>query len=164
MTSINSRIPALITYLVAQFAGAATLGLATPPVNVYDGPAVSEDPAPLALHVGLSDAFSDAISASADSQQTAVGLLTKREELITVHCCAVAWAGTDDMATVRTSAFGIVAAVEDLVRFDATLQAQAGAALARPGATGMVLQQNVTQQGGVAQVSFQLVYKALIGV
>jgi hypothetical protein len=159
----TTRIPALIDYLVAGFAAAATLGQATPPVLVFDGPAVSADPAPLALYVGVDDAFGGNAAISADSQQTAQGIATKRQELITVHCCAVAWAGTDDLHTVRTSAFAIAGAVEDLVRADTTIAFQPGSALARPGVTSMVLMQNTTQEGATAQVAFQIIYKTLIG-
>ena len=159
----TSRVPALVDYLVAQFTAAATLGAATPPVLVFDGPPTTGDPAPLALHVGMDDVFTDTAPTSATSEQTAVGLAQKREELATIHLAAVAWAGTDDMKTVRTSAYAIAAAVEDLVRADTAVQALAGAALARPGVSGMVLQQNNTTQGAVAQVSFTISYKTLIG-
>jgi hypothetical protein len=161
--STTTRIPALISYLVAEFQAAATLGQATPPVVVFDGPAVSADPVPLALYVGVDDAFGGSAAMAADSQQTALGLATKREELATIHCCAVAWAGTDDLATVRTSAFAIAGAVEDLVRSDVTTMFQPGSALARPGVTSMVLMQDTTTTGATAQVAFQIIYKALIG-
>ena len=160
----TSRVPALIDYRVAEFTTAATLGAATPPVLVFDGPPTTGDPAPLALHVGVDDVFTDAPAAAGTSEQTALGLAAKREELATIHLAAVAWAGTDDMKTVRTSAYSIAAAVEDLVRADTALAGLPGAALARPGVTGMVLQQNNTAQGAVAQVSFQITYRTLIGV
>jgi hypothetical protein len=158
---VSSRIPAIIDYLLAEFTAAATLGAATPPVTIYDGPPTTMLDAPLALHVGVDDAFSDQPPTSADSQQTGTGLAQKREELVTIHCAAVAWAGTDDMKTVRTSAFAITAAVEDLVRADASLPA---GVMQRPGIAGMTLQQNNTQQGAVAQVMFQIQYKTFIGI
>jgi hypothetical protein len=160
----TSRVPALIDYLVAEFTTAATLGAATPAVLVFDGPPTTGDPAPLALYVGVDDAFADTAATSATSEQTATGLAQKREELATIHLAAVAWAGTDDMKTVRASAYSIVGAVEDLVRADTALAGLPGAALARPGVTGIVLQQNNTAQGAVAQVSFQITYRTLIGV
>ena len=159
----TSRVPALIDYLVTQFTAAATLGAAAPPVLILDGPAPTADPAPLVLHVGVDDVFTDSPPTSATSEQSGTGLGGKREEVATIHLAAVAWAGTDDMKTVRGAAYGIAAAVEDLVRNDTTLATLAGAALARPGVTGMVLQQNNTPQGAVAQVSFQISYRTLIG-
>ena len=160
----TSRVPALIDYLVAQFQAASTLGGASPPVLVFDGPPTSADPAPLGVYVGVGDVFADTPPTAATSEQTAVGLAQKREELATIHLAAVAWAGTDDMKTVRASAYAIAAAVEDLVRADTALAGLPGAALARPGVTGIVLQQNNTAQGAVAQVSFQITYRTLIGV
>ena len=65
----TSRVPALIDYLVAEFTTAATLGAATPPVLVFDGPPTTGDPAPLALHVGVDDVFTDAPAAAGTSEQ-----------------------------------------------------------------------------------------------
>jgi len=158
----TSRVPALIDYLVTTFTAASTLGAATPAVRVFDGPVITSDPAGLALSVGVDDAFPEGVTTSAESEQAAVGLAQKREELVTVHCAAVAWGG-DDLKTVRLAATGIAAAVEDLVRADTTLAGQTGAALARPGVTGMVLQQNIPAEGAIAQVSFRIEYKTLIG-
>ena len=156
----TSRVPAIIDYLIAEFTAAATLGAATPPVLVFDGPVVTAAPAPLALYVGVDDVFTDGGVTSAEAEQSGTGLAAKREELVTIHCAAVAWAGTDDMKTVRTSAYAIAAAVEDLVRADASLPA---GVQQRPGVTGMVLQQN-SADGSTAQVAFQIQYKTFIGV
>ena len=43
----TSRVPALIDYLVNAFTAAATIGAASPPVLVFDGPPTTADPAPL---------------------------------------------------------------------------------------------------------------------
>ena len=39
----TSRVPATIDYLVAAFTAASTLGAASPPVAVYDGPFLTDD-------------------------------------------------------------------------------------------------------------------------
>ncbi len=85
-----------------------------------------------------------------------------RDEMITVHCCAQAWAGTDDMKTVRVSAPGIVAAVEALMQADTT-GFGGNVLFAAPGITSLALLQNNTQTGAVARVAFDLVFKARIG-
>jgi hypothetical protein len=158
----TSRVPALIDYLVNAFTAASTLGAATPPVLVFDGPPTTGDPAPLALHVGMDDLFSDQAPTSATSEQIRQGLAQKRQETATIHCAAVAWAGTDDMRTVRTSAFAILAAAEDLIRTNPDgFGGNAGAAL--PGVSGVVLQQNNTAQGAVAQVTFTITFLSFIG-
>lgn len=161
--SITSRVPALIDYLVTEFQAAATLGQANPPVIVYDGPATTADPAPLALHVGVDDTFGEGPATAATSEQTAVGLAQKREEIAVIRCAALAWSGSDDIRTLRLAAYGITGAVEDLVRADTTLATQAGAAIARPGVTGMTLQQSNSTTGAWAQVTFEITFKALIG-
>lgn len=161
--TVTSRVPALIDYLVALFTNAVTLGQAAPPVTVYDGPPTTAFDAALALYVGVDDALSaGTVPTGATSDQSRQGLAQKREELITVPCAAVVWFGTDDMKTVRTAAFGILAAVEDLVRTDAT-QFGGNAGLADPGVSGIVLAQNNTQQGAVAQAAFSITFKAFIG-
>ena len=163
MATVTSRIPALLSYLVTLFQGSALLGQATPPVTVYDGPAVAGLDAPLKLFVGLHDPDSTGAEPAADSSQTwaALGRLG-RDEQITIHCCAEAWAGTDDMATVRTAATGIVAAVEQVMQADTT-QFGGNALFPDPGITALQLLQNSTQQGAVARVAFDLSFKARIG-
>jgi hypothetical protein len=163
MPTVTSRIPALIDYLVALFQGSALLGQATPPVTVFDGPATTGLDAQLKLFVGLHDPDNPAAEAAADSSQAwaALGRLG-RDEMITIHCCAEAWAGTDDLKTVRVSVTGIVAAVEQLMQSDTT--AFGGNALfPDPGITTLQLAQNNTQQGAVARLAFDLIFKARIG-
>lgn len=161
--TVTSRMPALISYLVTLFQGSALIGQATPAVTVFDGPATTGLDAQLKLFVGLQDPDSDTAEAAASSVQewAALGRLGRNEE-ITIHCCAEAWAGTDDMATVRTSVTGIVAAVEQVMQSDST-QFGGNVLFPDPGITGLVLLQNNTQQGAVARVAFDLVFKARIG-
>lgn len=163
MPVITSRIPALISYLVTTFTNSALLGAATPPVTVYDGPAATALDAPLKLFVGLSDPDNQGAEPAADSTQEWGGLgRLARNEMITIHCCAEAWAGTDDMATVRTSATGIVAAVEQVMQSDST-QFGGNVLFPDPGITSIALLQNSTQQGAVARVTFDLTFKSRIG-
>jgi hypothetical protein len=165
MSTVTSRIPALIDYLVTLFTSASTLGAAAAPgtVTVFDGPAVAGLDAPLKLFVGLADPDNSGAEQAADSQQTwaALGRLG-RDEIVTIHCCAEAWAGTDDLKTVRVAATGIVAAVEQLMQSDTT-QFGGNALFPDPGISGLVLMQNTTQQGAVARVAFDLSFKARIG-
>ena len=157
---MSSKVPALIDYLVALFTSAATLGAATPPVTVYDGPPTTGLDAPLKLFVGLTDPDADTAEPAAAFTQARsdMGNLT-RDELSEIHCAAEAWAGTDDMPTVRVAAFGIVAAVETLVRADAT-KFGGNAQLAAPGVTNGELLQNNTTTGAVARVTFSIMFKS----
>ena len=159
----TSRLPALLSYLVALFQGSALLGQATPPVTVYDGPPTTGLDDSLKLFVGLTDPDSPGAEAAAESRQdwSALGRLG-RDEQITIHCCAEAWAGTDDMATVRTAVTGIVAAVEQVMQADTT-QFGGNVLYPAPGITGIALLQNNTQQGAVARAAFDLVFRARIG-
>ena len=159
----TSRIPALIDYLVALFQGSALLGQAASPVTVYDGPATTGLDAQLKLFVGLHDPDSAGAEPAADSTQewAALGRLG-RNEMVSIHCCAEAWAGTDDLKTVRVQVTGIVAAVEQLMQSDST-QFGGNVLFPDPGITALQLLQNNTQQGAVARLAFDLVFKARIG-
>lgn len=157
----TSRIPALIDYLVTAFTNAATLGQATPPVDVFDGPPTTDDPSPLALYVGVDDAFADSAPTGATSEQVRQGLANKRQETVTIHCTAVAWSGASDMRAVRTSAFAILAAAEDIIRLNTDgFGGNAGGAL--PGVSGIALQQN-NAGGATAQVAFTVTFISFIG-
>jgi hypothetical protein len=161
--TVTSRVPQLIDYLVTLFANAATLGQATPPVAVYDGPVTTNAPAQLVLWVGLSDPDNDGAQPAADFTQewAAIGRQARNEET-TVHCCAEAWSGVDDLATVRVAVYGITAAVEALMQADST-QFGGSVLYPAPGYSSGTLLQNNTQQGAVARVPFDLTFKSRIG-
>lgn len=150
-----SKVPALIDYLAAAFTGAATLGQATPPVTVFDGPNTTELDPFLKLYIGLSDPDNEGIEPAVTFAQTRDDLgSATRTERPDIHCCAEAWSGTDDMRTVRVAAFGILAAVEALVRGDATNFG--GLGQATPGLAVAELQQNNTSAGAIARIPFTL--------
>lgn len=151
----TSRIPAVLDYLTAAFTAAATLGGSpSAPVAVYDGPVVTEVPAQLTLWVGVDDPDSDApVAAESESQWAAIGNLAQ-DETITVNCVAEAWSGDIDVRTNRQAAFGIVAAVEALLRADATLGGTLPSGQCR--VTGRQLRQANVKEGGVARVAFRV--------
>lgn len=163
MPTVTSRVPALIDYLIALFAGAATIGQATPPVSVYDGPATTEESPQLVLYVGLSDPDADGGQEAAASTQewAAIGRMG-RNEGITVHCCAEAWSGTDDARTARLAVYGITAAVEALLQADST-QFGGNVLFPAPGYAEGNLWQNNTTAGAIARVPFNLIFKSRIG-
>jgi hypothetical protein len=163
----TSRIPAVIDYLVNLFTAASTLGAATPPVSVIDGPQVNADPGPLALWVGVQNVDAgETVADTASSVQTWAGLgrMARNEEL-TVYCVAQAWSGSDDVRPLRLQAAAMVAACEDLVRNDASL----GGIVSTPGNAAVTNQQ--WQQGpglsgdrGMAvRITFEITAQARIG-
>jgi hypothetical protein len=161
--TVTSRLPALIDYLVTLFTNDPTLGAATPPVTVFDGPPTTELDPGLALYVGLSDPDNPAAEAAGDFSQSWGGLgRLARNETSTVHCCAQAWAGTDDLKTVRISATGIVAAVEVVMQSDTT-QFGGNVLFPAPGIASGSLLQNNTDRGAIARISFDLTFQSRIG-
>jgi hypothetical protein len=159
VTSVISKVPAALDYLVSLFQSAGTLGQATPPVTVYDGPKATGEAANLILWVGLDDPDSDTAPLAATSERAWAGL-GGQSELITIACAAEAWSGEDGISAVRTAAYGIVAAVETLVRADATHFGGNGLT-ADPGVTASELRQNDTDRGAQARVTFQIILRAL---
>jgi len=161
--TITSRVPPLIDYLVTLFQGSAALGQATPPVTVLDGPATTELDPPLALWVGLPDPDNPAAETAADFTQAwaAIGRLG-RDEIITIHCCAQAWSGADDVKTVRLAVTGITSAVETLMQADTT-QFGGNVLFPAPGFASGSLTQNNTDRGAIARIPFDLTFRSRIG-
>ncbi len=165
LVTVTSRVPALIDYLYNLFAADPTLGTAPAPstVTVYDGPVTTGLDAPLKLFVGLTDPDNPAAEPAADSQQAWAALGRRgRDEQVTIHCCAEAWSGSDDIKTMRLAAYGIVSAVETLMQADTT-QFGGNVLFPDPGLTAMALLQNNTSAGALARVTFDLVFKSRVG-
>ena len=164
MATITSTVPTVLAALVTLFQNSASLGQATPPVTVYDGPVTTADVPQLILWVGLDDPDADSAPTAASSVQEWAALGKRgRNETVTVECVAEAWSGVDDIATVRSSVYGIVAAVETVMQATDSTGLGGNILFPDPGVTGGVLRQNNTTVGAVAQVGFQIILKARIG-
>lgn len=160
----TSRVPQVIDYLVVTFQAATTLGQAVPPVAVYDGPMVTADPGPLALWVGCDniDPGGPPPGAASSSQAWAALGHQARNEDLAIHCTAQVWSGNDDVRSLRVAAAAIVAAVEDLVRNDASL----GGTVSTPGNAAVSSgdwRQGPTARGMAVRVVFGITAKARIG-
>jgi hypothetical protein len=150
---VTTKAPALIDWLVNAFTTAPTHGAATPPVTIYDGPPTTALDAQLKLYVGLTDPDNQGIEVAATFRQSRADLgFATRTELPDINCCAEAWAGTDDLATVRHAVAAIVAAAETVIRSDTTNFG--GLGQATPGLASGDLLQNNTAQGAFARIPF----------
>jgi hypothetical protein len=162
--SVTTRIPAVLDYLYNTFYNAATLGAATPPVSVYDGPVPTGGADTLILWVGVSDPQATPPEAGASAHEWAgLGKMAINETL-SVFCTAFAWTGTESgtFKAARDAANGIMSAVEDIVRGDASL----GGTVQTPGnaqVTNAVWTQGPTTAGPSARVTFEITAKARIG-
>ena len=156
---MSSAVPALLDYLVGLFTTAGQD--AAPQFAVYDGPVPNGAQEQLVLYVGLTDPDSIAPDSAAVFTQARadLGQLT-RDETSSISCVAEAWSGTDDLGTVRRSAFAILAAAEDAVRGNLD-QAFGGNGQPMPGVTGAELLQNTTDSGAFARVRFQIQFRSL---
>jgi hypothetical protein len=157
----TTLLPATVDYLVALFKAAATIGAATPPVEVIDGPMPNAGTLPLALWVGVDDllaASNGEATTAADSEKTRA-TTTQWEEQITVYCVAAAWTGNEQngYSALRAAAAGIVSAVETIVAADA---AAAPATSQNPGVTAGKWQQR-PYNGLQVFVPFEIAYRAL---
>lgn len=161
--TVSSRLPVLIDYLVNLFTNDSTLGQASSPVAVYDGPVTTAAPAQLVLWVGLTDPDNDAAEPAGESQQEWAAIGRRgRNETVTIHCVAEAWSGAEDVRTVRVAAYGIVSAVETLMQADTT-SFGGNVLFPDPGISVMQLSQITTERGPIARVQFDLVFKSRIG-
>ena len=161
--TVTSRVPALIDYLYNLFSTDPTIGQATPPVTVYDGPVTTGLDPPLKLWVGVSDPDNASHELAADFTQSWASLGRRgRDEMITIHCVAEAWSGVDDLKSQRVAVYGILAAVETLMQADTT-QFGGNVLFPDPGLTAMTLLQNNTTTGAIARVTFDLIFKSRIG-
>jgi hypothetical protein len=151
----TSRVPVLLDYLVGLFQNAPTLGTASPPVAVYDGPPTTRAPAQLVLYVGLTDPDSEDAEEAAVWTQTRIGLAAGRREDTTIRCAAEAWSGDDTISAVRHSASAIVAAVETLVRANGD-QFGGNATFVPADAASYTLTQNNTSTGAICRITFDL--------
>src|SRR5260221_2025270 len=164
MPTVTSRVPALLDYLYNLFNTDPTLGTAPAPntVQVYDGPPTTLLDAPLKLYVGLSDPDNTGGEAAADFTQTWAAIGRRgRSEQVTIHCCAEAWSGTDDIKSMRAAAHAIVAAVETLLQADTT-GFGGNVLFPDPGVTTRQLLQN-NAGAGTARVPFDLTLRSRIG-
>jgi len=152
---VPSKVPALLDYLVGAFQAAATLGQATPPVTVYDGPPTTAADDKLKLYVGLTDPDSEDAEEAAVWTQTRIDLAAGRREDTTVRCAAEAWSGDDTISAVRHSASAIVAAVETLVRANGD-QFGGNATFVPANAAAYTLTQNNTSTGAICRITFDL--------
>jgi hypothetical protein len=163
----TSRIPAVIDYLYNTFTAASTLGAASPPVTVFDGPQVTAASPALALWVGVGsiDPGSGAPDTASATQEWVGPGARARNEMLTIFCTAQAWSGSDDVRTLRLAAAAIVSACEDIVRNDATL----GNTVTVPGnagVTSVAWQQGPELSGdrGMAvRITFEISAQARIG-
>lgn len=161
--TVTSRIPALTDYFVTLFTSASTIGQATPPVQVYDGPATTELDPPLKLFVGWTDPDDDGMQAGAESTQDWAGLGRRaRDEYVTIHCCAEAWSGVDTLKTARDAVTGITGAVETLMQADTT-QFGGNVLYPMPGLTNISTPQNNPREGVIARQTFDLIFRCRIG-
>jgi len=100
--STASAIPALIDQLVV-IANAA-FG-ASSPVQVFDGPTVSQDDEGQMLWIGVNNSKNEEGESASSTQVAPYASGGFRREELTIHCMALAWSGDDDFKTVRDQVF-----------------------------------------------------------
>jgi len=154
----TSVIPALIDALVTQASAAL------PAVKVFDGFGVSDSPGTTGtLMVGVDDPDTDQAASSGDGSQSMAVLATTRprDQVGSLTCAALAWSGSTNQKAARDAAYGIVAAVENLLRADPTLGiGQPGRVVIQMGDDR--LSQNQYDKGCDALVIFTVNFKARI--
>ncbi|RKT49358.1 hypothetical protein [Saccharothrix australiensis] len=109
----RSAIPAALDALVALCTAAAVPGGLLDGVAVIDGPPVDEPTEELVLYLG--DTPDDGPAVTAQQSFATFGDGAK-DEAAAIYCTAISRSGDTDVKAERDRAFGIVAAVEQLLR------------------------------------------------
>jgi len=150
-----------INYLVTLFTTDVTLGAATPPVLVLDGPQTNQQYATQILWVGVQNPDDDpgtASPAAVGAQEWAALGNRARYENFAIYCALQAWSGVGDITTARNTAFVMMAAVETLVRTNVNLGGNI--LFVNPGVTGHQLRQGDSSKGSFAPLQFTINCKA----
>ena len=109
-----SRVHTAINAIVAALNAAPAV---TSAATVYDGPFITGDSPPVAVHVGYDGDPGGDMRATEGWTQEWAGLgALRKDERFDVLCCVVAWTGDDDVAGMRAAAVGMASAVEDTLR------------------------------------------------
>lgn len=113
----TSRVPDLIDALVKALQASPALST----VKVVDGPLVTDSAAQEWVFVGYDgDDQGDFTTASTRQDWAGIGAKKKNED-ITLTCAILVQRGSTDVRACRVRTFGILAAVEDVLRADPSL-------------------------------------------
>ena len=126
MAALTDLTASVIGYLLAQAAANASLGAAAPPVVILDGQPATQDPWEMNatgltqwLMVG-GDGWAQpgqmGLAASSEQGFAFIDQARTRDNVIEVHCAAMAVAGSALPADARAGAYGVMAAVELMLR------------------------------------------------
>ncbi len=154
----TSRIPAALDGLLALCNGQAIAGGSLDGVAVYDGPPVTASSEQLQLYIGYDEERSTLETSAVEGEQMWETMGGARDERFVILCCAIARSGATVMKTERDRVFGLMAAVENLVRLnvagaDHTL---GGSVLTSHIAGAEKLLQLQTPEGAYAKVMFHV--------
>lgn len=151
----TSVVPSLLRAI------AASSYTALPDLRVTRGFGVSDDPGDY-LMVGVSDPELDEAANAADARQdwATVGRQGARSEQGEVTCVAYSWNGDQDQDAATTSAYEIVAAVEDFCRQDPDLGIST--LLWSSALVSHQLFENQDDRGALAMVTFRIGFQARI--
>lgn len=114
-----SRVDAAILAIVAALnAASAVTALAT----IYDGPFITGDTPPTAVHVGYDGDPAGDMAATFGWVQTWAGLgAGRKDEQFTILCCLISWSGDEAVPVRRAAALAALNAVEDALRTAANI-------------------------------------------
>ena len=119
MATVTDLIPDVISYLVAQCQANTSLGAATPPVAVFDGPTPPGETLtqPKRLWIGHDALTGAADTGTATQKFSFLGSSGNyRDETGDITCTAEAWDGEPVVAAVRAQCKAVMGAVEVMLR------------------------------------------------
>jgi hypothetical protein len=159
--SVTTAVPSVIDYLVTTFTVASTLGAATPPVLILDGPTPSEDYNKSVLWVGADDPDLAKVGAATGDQDWVGPGNRWRNEQLSILMVAQSWDGDKKVKVARDLAYATIAAAENILRQNANLGGNV--LFLRPGSTRHRLVQSSNTNGAYARVTWRIDALARIG-
>jgi hypothetical protein len=163
MATLTDQTAAVIDYLVAQCQANASLGAASPPVAVFDGPTISGIQLVAAQRIwigaegGTTPSGAEVEAATFTETFSFIDKARTRDNQIDVQMAAEQWSGDPTQQKVcRDGAFSLMAAVELMLRGDPSVG---------PGDSsmgGLVYWSQVTGPGQLVQAKNQAGVSALV--
>lgn len=148
----TTALPNLLNAIVTQFKAAPSLS----GIKIYDGIEIdSSDPTRwIAVgHDGTEDG--EVTAANVRNEYKALGAKSMFEDG-TINCTLSSWSGDTNLATLRSSAYSMLDAVDTAIRLDPSF----GGTCMYSGLESHVPVYIQTNQGGAVQINFTISYRA----
>jgi len=114
--TVTTKYPTMIDKVIAALGAASSLS----GVRVFDGAEVDESYPGNAIAIGHDGSIGDTEMQVGNIRNTPLDFSDVHEESGTINCSLWAWSGTTSFKSSRVAAFGLLSAVDSVIRTDPT--------------------------------------------